>query len=60
MEDHRKQDATGFWERKHREGEALQRRTDYLGKPVALWGSARLKQAGLRLKPSWRPPPSLL
>lgn len=60
MENHRKQDAAGFWERKHKEEEALQRRTNYLGRPAALWDSAGLKRAGLRLKPSWRPPPSLL
>lgn len=42
MENHRKQDAAGFWERKHK-GEGLQRSTGNSQQPVAWWEPAALK-----------------
>lgn len=51
VENHRKQDAAGFWERKHKSEEVLQRTGD-LWEPEALWDLAGLKQTGLGLKPS--------
>lgn len=47
MENHRKQDAAGFWERKHKGEEALERRTSYLWMPVALWDAAGLREGGV-------------
>lgn len=59
MENHGKQDAAGFWERKHK-GEAALQRTSYLWKPVTLGVLNGLKTGGAKTGAKLEVTPSLL